>query len=82
MTWQTHFYNVASGTRREKTASAITGVGISILGGAATTMGAGTADRLELPTRRLAAAWLPTVGCSSLSRQVCLYSSAPSPSLK
>ena len=37
----THFYNIAQGSRKEKTIEAISGVGISILGGAATTMGAG-----------------------------------------
>ena len=37
----THFYNIAQGSRKEKTIEPINGVGISILGGAATTMGAG-----------------------------------------
>ena len=36
-----HFYNEARGTRREKTTEAIHGVGLSVIGGAITTMGAG-----------------------------------------
>ena len=37
----THFYNEAKGTRREKAIEALSSVGISIVGGACTTMGAG-----------------------------------------
>lgn len=37
----THFYNVAKGSRKEKSIEAINSIGVSILGGAATTMGAG-----------------------------------------
>merc|ERR1719240_21792 len=37
----THFYSVASGTRQEKVTEALCGVGVSIIGGALTTMGAG-----------------------------------------
>ena len=36
----THFYNEATGTRYEKAADALHGVGISIVGGAITTGGA------------------------------------------
>ena len=36
-----HFYNHASGTRYEKAREAMYGVGVSVLGGAITTIGAG-----------------------------------------
>jgi len=36
-----HFYNEAGGTRYEKAQAALHGVGVSVLGGAITTMGAG-----------------------------------------
>ena len=37
-----HFYNEANGSRYEKTADALHGVGISVIGGAVTTGGAAT----------------------------------------
>ena len=37
----THFYSISKGTRKEKTTEALCGVGVSIIGGAITTMGAG-----------------------------------------
>tara|TARA_B110001452_G_C15219166_1_gene422636 strand:+ start:1611 stop:1853 length:243 start_codon:yes stop_codon:yes gene_type:complete len=36
-----HYYNEAQGTRYQKAQAAIHGVGVSVLGGAVTTMGAG-----------------------------------------
>lgn len=36
-----HFYNEAGGTRYDKARNAVHGVGVSVVGGAVTTMGAG-----------------------------------------
>ena len=41
-----HFYKHADGTRQERATSALHGVGLSIIGGAITTMGAGAPQYL------------------------------------